>query len=622
MNQQADPGDALTSPVNNAPQEAERAPASPALALAVDETRTAPEKAGPGGLLGYFKGHPVGFWFFFWGEFAERCSYYGMRAILAMYMAEQLGLGQDNAATYMSVFIGACYFLPLIGGWIADNYLGKYWTIVGFSIPYILGHVILGIENVTCLVIALALLAMGSGVIKPNISTLMGLTYDQQRPGQTKLRSDAFAIFYFSINVGAAISQFAMPPIRSNYGYAVAFLFPAALMGVAFLIFAAGKPFYGRETVGAAERTPEERAERWRVLGRIFGLFFLIMFFWAMFDQAASTWIFFTEACMDRHIFGYEMDADQMQFFNPVLILILLPPITVLWRVLGNRGINVRPTDKMVLGFLLTFGCMGVMAFAAWRAGTAELRPGMAQAVEKDRKKQNMRLVVEGAGQRLAFDAPMRIDATSQTAVVASYTETRGEGANRTTAAVTLALTGADVLKLVPAAEGGTASDGSRTLRVEGEIQKLVRTVKLGDAEPRKETLLEGDLKASITGPMKVNERWFVAPKDQVTVWWLVLAYIVITVGEVLISVTGLELAYTAAPKSMTSFVTACWLLTVALANWLINIPVTRLYTQMQPMAYFGMLTAAMLAVSIAFIFVAQRFKRHSQAAERAGAEA
>src|SRR5262249_53449919 len=126
----------------------------------------------------YFASHPTGFWFFFWGEFAERCSYYGMRAILAKYMADELSLGQTNASTYMSFFIAACYLLPLAGGWVADNILGKYWTIVGFSIPYILGHVVLGFENYTCLIIALCLLAMGSGVIKPNISTLMGLTYD------------------------------------------------------------------------------------------------------------------------------------------------------------------------------------------------------------------------------------------------------------------------------------------------------------------------------------------------------------------------------------------------------------------------------------------------------------
>src|ERR1043166_9067700 len=134
-----------------------------------------PEVAASNAITRFFRSHPRGFWFFFWGEFAERCSYYGMRAILAKYMADQLGLGQDNAGTYMSFFIAACYFLPLAGGYVADRFFGKYWTIVGFSIPYILGHVILGVESFPFLIAALCLLAMGSGVIKPNISTLMGM---------------------------------------------------------------------------------------------------------------------------------------------------------------------------------------------------------------------------------------------------------------------------------------------------------------------------------------------------------------------------------------------------------------------------------------------------------------
>lgn len=155
--------------------------------------------------------HPLGFWFFFWGEFAERCCFYGMRAILLLYMIERLGFSEQDASRNMSLFVAACYFLPLVGGYIADNYLGKYRTIVFFSLPYILGQLIIGMENRWIMLIALGLLAMGSGVIKPNISTLMGLTYDQQRPGQLKLRSDAFALFYGSINIGAAISSFAVP---------------------------------------------------------------------------------------------------------------------------------------------------------------------------------------------------------------------------------------------------------------------------------------------------------------------------------------------------------------------------------------------------------------------------
>ncbi len=178
--------------------------------------------------------HPIGFWFFFWGEFAERCCYYGMRAILLLYMIQILKFSDGAANRIISYYIAACYLAPLLGGFVADRFLGKYRTIVYFAIPYIFGQVLLGIaslHNTTCLYLSLGLLAMGSGVIKPNISTLMGLTYDQRRPGQTKLRSDAFAMFYGSINIGAAISSFCVPWIRNanggdSHAYALAFLFP------------------------------------------------------------------------------------------------------------------------------------------------------------------------------------------------------------------------------------------------------------------------------------------------------------------------------------------------------------------------------------------------------------
>jgi POT family proton-dependent oligopeptide transporter len=435
----------------------------------------------------YFAGHPTGFWFIFWGEFAERCSYYGMRAILALYMVDRLGISQADASTYMHFFIAACYFLPLLGGFVADRFLGKYWTIVGFSVPYVMGHLILGVEDFWYMLVALGLLAMGSGVIKPNISTLMGLTYDQQRPGQTQLRSDAFAIFYFAINFGAGISQLAMPWLRTNYGYAIAFMFPAALMVFALGAFAAGKRFYAKETVGYVPKSDEERAERWRVLGRIAGLFLLIAFFWSIFDQSASTWIFYARASMNLDFFGHPIDPDQVQAFNALFIIALLPFIQLFWNYLINRGIHVRATDKIIAGFLITAACMGVMALSAYLAGAATL-----------------------TGQAGAYE-------------------------------------------------------------------------------------------------------WSVADADKVTIWWQILAYLLLTVAEIFISVTGLELAYTAAPKSMTGFVTGCWLFTV-FAGDLMTAYIARLYVAMQPVLYFSMLTVLMLVVAVAFVFVARRFNRKEAA--------
>lgn len=336
-----------------------------------DRTEPAPRR---NFLSRFFTSHPAGFWFLFWGELAERACFYGIRVILFLYMSKQLGISKDNASTIVSLFIAACYLLPLVGGYLADNYFGKYGTIVGFSLPYVIGQLllsidsrqILGIEPNYFLFVSLALLAMGSGVIKPNLSTLMGLTYDQYRPGQTQLRSDAFAFFYLAVNIGAFLSMLAVPWLRTDYGYAIAFLFPAGLMTVALLLFALGKPYYAREVIVRRQITREERRQQRAILGRLLGLIAAIAFFWMISDQSSTTWIRFADEEFDLHLFGYRLDADQMQWLNSLFIILFLPFISVgLWRLLAWRGFRVRPTDKMLIGFVATAVGMAVMTVPA-----------------------------------------------------------------------------------------------------------------------------------------------------------------------------------------------------------------------------------------------------------------
>ncbi len=436
--------------------------------------------------------HPAGFWFIFWGELAERCSFYGMMSILARFISEQLGLGDDNGSLWVSLFKAASYFLPLLGGFLADQYLGKYRLIVMFSIPYILGHVVLAGEDEMYTLIALALLAMGSGVIKPNISTLMGLTYDQKRPGNEQLRSMAFGMFYMAINIGAAISYAVLPKIRDwtkdDYGYSIAFLCPAVLMAISFVIFAVGKPFYAIEKIERRSDTPEERAEKWATMLRISGLFLIVTFFWAMFDQSHTTWVYFARDFMDLNLFGWNCSPEQLGTLNPVMIVLFVPLLQLLWNVLDRNGWRIRATDKMMLGLILTGATMGIMALAGYLAGP--------------------------------------------------YTE---------------------------------------ALVMENNREVLRRTVP--DA-------------------------------SKVTIFWEVLAFVVLTIAEVLISVTGLELAFVVAPKTMKSFVTAMWLLTVGLANLFINAPIAGFYPRMAPGPYFALLGVVMLFVVFAFYFVAQRFNR------------
>ena len=125
------------------------------------------------------KEHPRGFWFVFWGELAERSSYYGMRTLLALYLVDVIGFSESQGASTMAFFQATCYLLPIFGGLIADYWLGRYRTILYFFVPYIFGQILLGNTHVPAFIyFALFLLALGSGTIKPSTSPLMGMIYE------------------------------------------------------------------------------------------------------------------------------------------------------------------------------------------------------------------------------------------------------------------------------------------------------------------------------------------------------------------------------------------------------------------------------------------------------------
>jgi POT family proton-dependent oligopeptide transporter len=478
--------------------------------------------------------HPTGFWFIFWGEFAERCSFYGMRAILAVYMADTLGFGKGNAGMYFSFFTGACYLLPLVGGWVADNYFGKFNTIVWFSLPYILGHVVLGFENPICLFIALLLLAMGAGVTKPNISTLMGLTYDQKRPGQDSLRTQAFSIFYMSINIGAAISQFSIPPIKEAYGYWVAFLFPAALMAVAFVFFAAGKRFYAVEKIERKSFSVEDRADMKRVLRKICPVFLTVMFFWSIFDQSASTWIFFGDMYQNDlylPLIG-KITPERIQFFNPVFIVLFLPLVAYIWSALEKRNIRVKPTTKLMAGFFLTGMCMLIMAYPGFTSGPLE--------------------------------TPYVVLSASSEAAAKKQIEEKLPAWR-------------DAVNVITAAANPQAGP---------------------------------QIVATSACHSYAGKKIYVQEQNRTSLWWQGLIYLILTIAEILISVTGLEMAFVVAPQRMKGFVTSLWLLTVFLANTFLNAPLSQIYPSMQPGSYFLMLSGMMAFVMLVFYFIARDYNR------------
>jgi proton-dependent oligopeptide transporter, POT family len=314
--------------------------------------------------------HPRGFWFVFWGELAERASFYGMRTVLALYLLDVLQFAPAGAATVMTLFLAVAYLTPILGGFIADRFLGRFGTIAAFALPYLAGHLVLAaVPTRAGLGIALVLLALGSGAIKPNTSTLMGMIYEAEK--KTALLGRAFSYFYAAINVGSALTSLGLPLVREAYGYATALLVPAVLMAVSFALFLAGRRHYPadapRGAHPAAERAVARVAAR-ASIRKLAPLFGLVAVFWFVYDQTASTWIFFARDRVDLQLWaGLSITPDQIQGTNPVFILILTPLFNRLWIWLeARRGAAVRDTQKMQIGFwILVFAMAGITIAAA-----------------------------------------------------------------------------------------------------------------------------------------------------------------------------------------------------------------------------------------------------------------
>ncbi|MEW6123399.1 MAG: oligopeptide:H+ symporter [Pseudomonadota bacterium] len=322
-------------------------------------------------------GHPVGFWFVFWAEFAERASFYGMRVLLALYLVNVFGFAEDDSGSVVQLFTAACYLTPILGGFIADHFLGRYRTIVWFCIPYILGHLILGYFRTDFfLFLALALLALGSGTIKPNTSVLMGLMYE--RLGKGHLLDDAFAYYYAAINLGSTIASLSLPVVMLHYGYGVALLIPAILIAVSMIIFVLGRHHFPPESVRwhfepkSAEQKRVERA----VVARLAGVLALVAVYWFIADQSASTWVFMANSHMNLELWplGFSITADQTQGLNPLIIILFTPALAWIWqRVDARTNGGLLPTDKMIIGFALTVAAMVVMAAVGWFAGEGKV---------------------------------------------------------------------------------------------------------------------------------------------------------------------------------------------------------------------------------------------------------
>ena len=315
--------------------------------------------------------HPKGLFVLFAVEAMERFGYYGMRALLTLYMVGFLfkGSGEESeitsrAGTIYGWFTGLVYLTPVIGGYLADRYLGQRKSIVIGAILMGLGYFIMAIPYVSFFYLALGAVILGNGFFKPNVSTLVGQLYDAQSFDETTKERDVrkeagYIFFYMGINLGAMFSPFICGTLGEKLGWHWGFISAGVGMIISIIILSWGRKHLG--TAGLLPSKKEKKREQDRPLtivekhriAVIFILAFFVIFFWITFEQAGSSLTLFAARSTDRTIFGFEVPVTWFQSVNPVLIVLLAPMFARLWMNLGKRNMDPSTPRKMSFGLFL-----------------------------------------------------------------------------------------------------------------------------------------------------------------------------------------------------------------------------------------------------------------------------
>ncbi|KAF6084881.1 solute carrier family 15 member 1 [Phyllostomus discolor] len=364
-------------------------------------------------------GYPLSIFFIVINEFCERFSYYGMKALLILYFTRFIGWDDNLSTAVYHSFVALCYLTPILGALIADSWLGKFKTIVSLSIVYTIGQAVTAVSSINDLsdfdhdgkpnnialhvalsMTGLALIALGTGGIKPCVSAFGG---DQFEEGQEKQRNRFFSIFYLAINAGSLLSTIITPILRvqecgihsKQACYPLAFGVPAALMAVALIVFVLGSSMYKKfqpqgnimekvvKCIGfaiknrfshrskefpkrehwldwAKEKYDERLISQIKMVTRVMFLYIPLPMFWALFDQQGSRWTL-QATTMSGKIGIIEIQPDQMQTVNAILIVIMVPIVdTVVYPLIAKCGFNFTSLKKMTVGMFLAS-----MAFVA-----------------------------------------------------------------------------------------------------------------------------------------------------------------------------------------------------------------------------------------------------------------
>ena len=296
-------------------------------------------------------GHPRGLSNLFFTEMWERFSYYGMRALLILYMVAPpskggLGFSTERSGSIYGWYTSSVYAMALLGGLVADQLLGLYRSVLLGGIIIALGHFAMAFPSQNTFFLGLILIVVGTGLLKPNVSSLVGTLYNKS----DQRRDAGFSVFYMGINLGAFIAPLICGPLGQKVNWHLGFAAAGVGMTAGVIQYVLGKRYVTgadapktdtsasreQKKADAAPPQPFTATDRKRIA--VIGILFVFSaLFWMAFEQAGSSLNLFADRYTDLHMFGRDVPASTLQSLQPLFVIILAPVFGWLWLRLGRR---------------------------------------------------------------------------------------------------------------------------------------------------------------------------------------------------------------------------------------------------------------------------------------------
>ena len=322
-------------------------------------------------MLNLFKaGHPKGLYLLFFVEMWERFSFYGMRALIVLYMIQELMFSVEKAGNIYGLYTGLVYLTPLIGGYLADRYFGQRKCITAGAVFMICGLFLLAFGPKSLFLLSLFLMITANGCFKSNISSVLGLLY---KDNESK-KDSAFTIFYMGINLGAFFSPLVCGTVAVKFGFEYGF----AAAGVGMLAGLILYKFNETKLLGETGLSPVKEDKTISVndskmdsseTNRLVSLIALMLFtipFWICYEQAGSSLTLFAQYATNRSVFGFEIPTGYFQSLNPMFIIALAPITSSVWETMRRNKKEPTSVEKFAIALFLIAIAYLLLTFAGY----------------------------------------------------------------------------------------------------------------------------------------------------------------------------------------------------------------------------------------------------------------